>query len=308
MSQRRGARTLACHDTPAMTGRAASHRSCSCTASPTRRGPGIRWCPTSPATSRSSPRPCSATTAVRRSRPEMDDPLAAMADDLEARLDAAGLARGCRSSATRWAAGWPSCSPRAAAPPACWPSPPPRAGPRTLPPASTRRQFARAHRMAPIGARYARRLVSRRRAAARRLRRADRSPRARRALDGRRAHPGRRRLPDVRALHRLHGGRALPRRLAGARRADADRLGRPRPHDPACALQRLVSRRAARRALGRSARLRAPAPARRSRARRRADRRVRGRGRARTSRRADAAWRARSGPPSARDTERRRRR
>lgn len=90
----------------------------------------------------------------------MDDPLAAMADGLERVLDRAGAERApiVGNSLGGWLAFALAARGRATAvlalSPACgWPE--------DLPPASTRRQFARAHRMAPIGARFARRIAAR---------------------------------------------------------------------------------------------------------------------------------------------------
>jgi pimeloyl-ACP methyl ester carboxylesterase len=90
----------------------------------------------------------------------MPDPLAAMADDLEARLDAAGLAQVpvVGNSLGGWLAFMLAARGRASRVLALSPA---QGWPEDAPPASTRRQFARAHRMAPIGARHARRLVSR---------------------------------------------------------------------------------------------------------------------------------------------------
>jgi pimeloyl-ACP methyl ester carboxylesterase len=103
-------------------------------------------------------------------QPGMTDPLAAMADDLERRLDEAGHERVAivGNSLGGWLAfalagrGRAECV-VALAPAHGWPE--------DLPPASTRRQFARTHRMAPIGARYAKLVV--RRGLARRLAFAD---------------------------------------------------------------------------------------------------------------------------------------
>ena len=92
--------------------------------------------------------------------PDMSDPLAAMADDLEARLDDAGIDKVAvvGNSLGGWLAFVLAARGRASrvlalSPAQGWPS--------DAPPASTRRQFARAHRTAPLGARYARRIVSR---------------------------------------------------------------------------------------------------------------------------------------------------
>ena len=91
---------------------------------------------------------------------QMEDPLAAMADDLEARLDAAGLEQVpvVGNSLGGWLAFMLAARGRASRVLALSPA---QGWPEEAPPASTRRQFARAHRMAPIGARYARRLASR---------------------------------------------------------------------------------------------------------------------------------------------------
>jgi pimeloyl-ACP methyl ester carboxylesterase len=101
---------------------------------------------------------------------QMDDPLSAMADDLEATLDAAGLDRlpVVGSSLGGWlgfalASRGRATSVLALAPAQGWLE--------DQPPARTRRQFARAHRMAPVGARHAPRIA--RRSALRRLAFAD---------------------------------------------------------------------------------------------------------------------------------------
>jgi pimeloyl-ACP methyl ester carboxylesterase len=90
----------------------------------------------------------------------MDDPLAAMADDLEGRLDAAGLEQVpvVGNSLGGWLAFMLAARGRASRVLALSPA---QGWPEDVPPTSTRRQFARAHRLAPIGARYARRIVSR---------------------------------------------------------------------------------------------------------------------------------------------------
>jgi pimeloyl-ACP methyl ester carboxylesterase len=92
--------------------------------------------------------------------PGMTDPLAAMADGLERSLDAAGVERAVvvGNSLGGWLAFMLAARGRASAvlglsPALGWPE--------DLPPASTRRQFARAHRTAPLGARVADRLVRR---------------------------------------------------------------------------------------------------------------------------------------------------
>lgn len=91
---------------------------------------------------------------------EMDNPLDTMADDLEATLNDRGIDRlpVVGNSLGGWlafvlAARGRATSVLALAPAQGWVQ--------DLPPARTRRQFARAHKMAPVGARYAKRIVGR---------------------------------------------------------------------------------------------------------------------------------------------------
>ena len=92
--------------------------------------------------------------------PDMDDPLAAMADDLEARLDAEGLDKLAvvGNSLGGWLAFALAARGRASRVLALSPA---QGWPEDLPRASTRRQFARAHKLAPFGARHARRIAAR---------------------------------------------------------------------------------------------------------------------------------------------------
>lgn len=91
---------------------------------------------------------------------DLTDPLAAMADELERTLDAAGVQRLpiVGNSLGGWLAFVLAARGRASAvlalsPAFGWPS--------EMAPGRTRRQFARAHRMAPLGARYAEALAAR---------------------------------------------------------------------------------------------------------------------------------------------------
>ncbi len=92
--------------------------------------------------------------------PEMTDPLAAMTDDLERGLDAARVPRAVivGNSLGGWLAFALAARGRASAVVALSPA---LGWPEDLPPASTRRQFARAQRVAPFGARHAEALVAR---------------------------------------------------------------------------------------------------------------------------------------------------
>lgn len=86
---------------------------------------------------------------------DVSDPLAAMADELERTLDEAGVSRVpiVGNSLGGWLAFALAARGRASAVIALSPA---QGWPEDLPPASTRRQFARAHRLAPVGARFAR--------------------------------------------------------------------------------------------------------------------------------------------------------
>lgn len=90
----------------------------------------------------------------------MADPLAAMADDLERTLDGAGIDAlpVVGNSLGGWLAFVLAARGRASRVLALSPA---QGWPEDLPPAGTRRQFARAHRLAPWGARHARRIVAR---------------------------------------------------------------------------------------------------------------------------------------------------
>jgi pimeloyl-ACP methyl ester carboxylesterase len=90
----------------------------------------------------------------------MTDPLATMADDLERRLDEAGIEQAAivGNSLGGWLAFVLAGRDRATSITALSPA---LGWPEDLPPARTQRQFARAHRMAPLGARFARRIVRR---------------------------------------------------------------------------------------------------------------------------------------------------
>ena len=92
--------------------------------------------------------------------PDMPRPLEAMADELERELDRAGIARVpiVGNSLGGWLAFMLAARGRASGVLALSPA---QGWPEDLPPASTRRQFAQAQRLAPIGARVADRLGSR---------------------------------------------------------------------------------------------------------------------------------------------------
>ena len=92
--------------------------------------------------------------------PDMDNPLQTMADELQRTLDVAGVERLpiVGSSLGGWLAFMLAARGRATSVLALAPA---QGWVEDLPPARTRRQFARAHRMAPVGARYPRRIISR---------------------------------------------------------------------------------------------------------------------------------------------------